>query len=86
MFVRRIREVRVEQFGEVGVERLAELLGIRPRTWLNYEAGVTMPATVLLRFLRVTGVVPDSLTERGVRTDADGDRPSWFDEWTPGRN
>lgn len=83
---RRVREIRVEQFGEAGVERLAGLLGIPPRTWLNYEAGVAMPALVLLRFLRVTGVAPDSLMPAGDRPDEDGGRPSRLDGWTPGPN
>ena len=40
MLARRLREVRVDRFGEEGVDVLAGLLGIPPRTWLNYEAGI----------------------------------------------
>jgi hypothetical protein len=86
-FCKRIREVRVECFGDEGVERLADLLGIPVRTWLNYEDGVSMPATVLLRFLRVTEAGTESLLGIGdVRDSESGDRESWFDAWTPGRN
>jgi hypothetical protein len=54
----RARNIRVELFGECGQAQLATLLGLPARTWANYEAGVTMPATVLLRFIEVTGADP----------------------------
>jgi hypothetical protein len=53
--VRRIREVRLERYGEHGGPLLAAAQGIPFRTWVNYEAGVRMPAAVLLRFLDATG-------------------------------
>ena len=86
-FCQRIREVRVECFGDESVKRLADLLGIPARTWLNYEDGVAMPAPVLLRFLRVTGTSPESLLgSRDGRDSVCDARESWFDAWTPGRN
>jgi hypothetical protein len=57
---RRIREIRAEAFGEgrSGVEAVAAELSLPPKNWENYEAGVTMPATVLVHFLVVTGANP----------------------------
>jgi hypothetical protein len=57
----RVREIRVERYGEHGVRSLAEELGVPPRTWLNFEAGVTIPAEMILRFVEVTGVEPQWL-------------------------
>jgi hypothetical protein len=54
----RVREVRRERYGESGAPMLAEVLGLPARTWLNYEAGVTIPAEVILRFIEVTGADP----------------------------
>src|SRR3954468_16311055 len=54
----RVREIRLEQFGEHGGPMLAEALGLPPRTWWNYEAGATIPAPVILRFIEVTGANP----------------------------
>jgi hypothetical protein len=63
----RIREVRQERFGEE-VEPLAGKLGIPAGTWWNYEAGVTMPAEILLAFIEATGVRPHwLLTGEGER-------------------
>ena len=39
----RVREVRLELFGEHGGPRLAEALGIPHRTWHHFENGVTIP-------------------------------------------
>jgi len=58
VLARRIREVRVERFGEGGGPRLAELLGLPERTWQNYESGVMIPALVILRFIEATGADP----------------------------
>src|SRR4051812_11511786 len=55
---RRIREIRVERYGEGGVDALAASLGIPARTWLNYEVGITIPAMVILRFIDLTGASP----------------------------
>jgi hypothetical protein len=54
----RLREIRVELFGERGGSEMARRLGVPIRTWYNYESGVTVPAEVLLRFLELTTVEP----------------------------
>jgi hypothetical protein len=54
----RVREIRVERFGEGGGPLLAETLGLPERTWHNYESGVTIPALVMLRFIEATGADP----------------------------
>jgi hypothetical protein len=56
----RVRTVRLERFGD-DVEVLAEAMELPPRTWLNYERGVTMPAEIMLRFLVMTGTDPEWL-------------------------
>src|SRR5262245_45888884 len=64
----RLREVRIELFGERGGSEMARRLGIPVRTWYNYESGVTVPAEALLRFLELTGVEPSWLLHgRGER-------------------
>jgi hypothetical protein len=68
LLFRRIREIRMEMFGEHGGPRLAERLGIPAKTWLNYESGVTIPAPVVLRFLAITKANPNwLLTGEGPR-------------------
>jgi hypothetical protein len=52
----RLRDVRLQLYGEEGMGRLCHWLGIPTRTWLRYEAGETIPADVILRFLAVTRV------------------------------
>lgn len=64
---RRLREVREELYPE-GNEALAEILGLPAQTWANYESGCTLPATILLEFIEVTGVHPHWLLT------GDGDR------------
>ena len=54
----RVREIRRQVFGERGGPRLAEALGLPERTRRNYEAGVTIPAPVILRFIEVCGASP----------------------------
>jgi len=61
LLARRVREIRLERYGEQGVGTLAQALDIPVQTWLNYERGVTLPAEVLLGFLEVTGADPQSL-------------------------
>lgn len=51
----RLRLVRTEQYGEHGAPELARALGIPTRTWLNVERGVSIPGTLLLAFLELTG-------------------------------
>jgi hypothetical protein len=57
-FAVRVRHIRVEEFGNDGVPSLATAIGIPTRTWESYEAGVTMPAEVVLRFVELTGAHP----------------------------
>ncbi len=54
----RLHEIRTELFGERGGSEMARRLGLPVRTWYNYEAGVTVPAEVLLRFVELTSVEP----------------------------
>lgn len=54
----RVRELRRELYGEDGSPLLAASLGLHPRTWANYEVGVTIPAAVILRFIDLTGASP----------------------------
>jgi hypothetical protein len=54
----RLRLIRSELFGEHGGPELADQLGIPFRTWFNYEAGVTIPGEVLLKFLVITDTEP----------------------------
>jgi hypothetical protein len=58
ILAQRLREIREELYGEDGTSTLAEALGIPEATWLNYEMGVTLPATVLLVLVELTGVNP----------------------------
>jgi hypothetical protein len=55
---RRIREIRIELFGEHGGPLLARALRIPFRTWFAYEAGRTIPAKDMLRFLILTHADP----------------------------
>jgi len=54
----RLRQVRMEFYGEQGAPELAHFLGLPHRTWLNYENGVTVPGEVLLGLLVLTDVEP----------------------------
>jgi hypothetical protein len=64
----RIRQIREDIFGDEGVPEVAARLRLPERTWSNYEAGVTMPAQVLLRFIAETGADPHwLLTGQGER-------------------
>jgi hypothetical protein len=76
----RVQEVRRELYGERGAPRLAEDLELPTRTWLNYESGVVIPATVILRFIHLTGASPRwLLTGQGNRyatASRDEDRSS----------
>jgi DNA-binding transcriptional regulator YiaG len=65
---RRLREIRQDLYGEIGIEVLARAANVPTATWHNYEQGVTMPANVLLDFLEVTGTDPHwLLTGEGER-------------------
>jgi hypothetical protein len=54
----RVRDIRVERYGDDGVAKLADHLRVPERTWRNYEAGVTIPAITILRFIVLTDVSP----------------------------
>ena len=54
----RLCQVRCEMYGQNGGPLLAEALGVPARTWANFESGVTIYGTVLLRFIDVTNVEP----------------------------
>jgi hypothetical protein len=54
----RLREMREELYGEYGSQFLADALGVRVETWLNYESGVSMPADVVLKLIDVARVSP----------------------------
>jgi len=58
LLAERLKNVRIELFGQHGGAQLANLLGIPHRTWYNYEIGVTVPAEVILRFINATHVEP----------------------------
>jgi hypothetical protein len=57
----RLRAIRAELFGERGGPEMARRLGIPVRTWYNYEAGVTVPAEVVLRIIELTSLEPSWL-------------------------
>jgi hypothetical protein len=72
----RLSEVRQEIFGPAGAPLLAITLGLPLRTWLNYEAGVTIPGEVLLRFIETSRIDAHwLLTGEGPKYRADG-KPS----------
>jgi hypothetical protein len=54
----RLKEIRVELYGEHGGNQVARLLKIPVATWHNYETGVVVPAEVILRFIDATSVDP----------------------------
>ena len=54
----RVREVRLELYGENGGPMLASELKIPYRNWVRYESGGTMPGPAMLRFLELTGANP----------------------------
>ena len=54
----RVRQIRVELFGEHGGPLLAEKLRLPFRTWHHYEEGCTIPAHSILRFIEVTEADP----------------------------
>lgn len=58
VLARRLREVRIEPFGEKGAPELARAVGVPSSTWYNDEIGVTVPAEVLLALIELTGVEP----------------------------
>jgi hypothetical protein len=65
IFAQRIRALREILYGEHGAPMLAGALGLPVGTWLGYEAGVTIPAPVILRLIEVTGASPQWLLTGG---------------------
>jgi hypothetical protein len=70
----RVREIRRELFGENGGPLLAHRLRLPYRTWSQFEAGRTIPAVVILRFIELTHANPHWLwTGRGDKyVESDG--------------
>ena len=65
---RRVRDVREDLYGLHGGPMLARELAIPFRTLVNYEAGCTIPAPTILRFIEVTDADPHwLLTGEGER-------------------
>ncbi|MDR3639252.1 MAG: hypothetical protein P4L84_35955 [Isosphaeraceae bacterium] len=55
----RLRQVRIEIFGDDGIDELAEQLGMAPQTWRNFEAiGELISAAQLHEFVELTGTHP----------------------------
>ncbi len=78
----RLAGLRSELFGERGGPEMARRLGIPVRTWYNYEAGVTVPAEVILKIIELTAIEPSWLLHgkgpkfrHGARSGARRDRP-----------
>lgn len=61
-FADRLQRMRREFYGE-DLARVAQEVGVPVRTWENYEAGVVMPAIVMLRFLDATQASPRALMD-----------------------
>ena len=61
VLAQRVHEIRLERYGEQGGPALAHAMHRRLRTWMNNEAGITIPALVILLFIRITGVSPEWL-------------------------
>ena len=55
---RRLRDVREDFQREVPGSPLVRSLGVSERRWAGYEAGATVPGTVILRLIMLTGVSP----------------------------
>jgi hypothetical protein len=67
-FASRLRQTRLETYGDEGIPTLAGALGVPPMTWANYEKGVVIPDSVILEFVCLTGVSPHwLLTGEGQR-------------------
>ncbi len=65
---RRVREIRLEMFGHDGIAALSHALNIPARTWEHFEDGITIPASIILQFIEMTGVEPHwLLTGEGAR-------------------
>jgi hypothetical protein len=54
----RVREIRQEVFGDDGGPLLARRIELPSRVWSQFEAGRTIPAEVILRFMDLTNANP----------------------------
>jgi hypothetical protein len=54
----RLKEIRIEKYGEHAGPEFARQLKIPAETWRNYEMGVTVPAEVIVRFIELISVDP----------------------------
>jgi hypothetical protein len=64
----RLREIRLDRFGEHGIPTLSKAMEIPARTWENFEAGVQVPGWAILQFIEICGVDPHwLLTGEGER-------------------
>lgn len=79
----RLAEIRSELFGNQGKAEMARRLGIPPRSWYNYEGGVTVPAEVILKTIELTSVEPLWLLHGTGPKYRRGDEASWV-EFEPG--
>ncbi len=78
-FAQRVREIRLDLYGEHGAPLLAAAMHLPTRTWLNFEAGCTMPARVILHFIDLTSANPHwLLTGRGEKYQDDSPDPTRF--------
>ncbi len=78
---KRLSQVRLERYGQTGAPFLAMKLGLPLQTWLNYEAGVTIPGEILLRFIETFRVDTHwLLTGEGPMYRSDEQLCGWNDE------
>jgi hypothetical protein len=56
--VERLRILAREKYGEANSWWFAPALGLPPKTLVNYEAGCTIPAEVMLAIIDITGAHP----------------------------
>jgi hypothetical protein len=54
----RVREIRLDRFGNDGIATLSQAMNIPTRTWEHFENGVTIPAWILRQFIEISGVQP----------------------------
>ncbi|RUL88872.1 hypothetical protein [Tautonia sociabilis] len=54
----RIREIRLELYGENGGPLLASALDLPFHRWAEFESGMAMPGEIMLRFLMLTQADP----------------------------
>jgi hypothetical protein len=73
----RLVALRSELHGNRGAPQLARQLGIPCRTWQNYETGVTIPAEVILKIIKLTSVEAEWLLDgNGPKFRSVGPQPS----------